>query len=120
MKKKLLAAVFGVALLSLPGCASLISGTSQDLAFDSVPAGASVQVAGKSCTTPCKLNLEKGQAYQVTFSKKGYKTQQLSTAKQFDGVAILNMLGLVGWVIDLSTGAVSKIEPSALTATLEH
>ncbi|MEZ4749325.1 MAG: hypothetical protein R3B54_01475 [Bdellovibrionota bacterium] len=114
-----MAFVLSFALTSFGGCASLISGTSQDVSFDSVPSGATVQVAGKSCTAPCKMVLQKADVSSHV-QQEGLQTQQLSTAKQFDGVAILNMLGLIGWVVDLSTGAVSKIEPTALTATLEN
>lgn len=47
-------------------------GATVDLRFTSEPAGATVEVAGKNCFTPCTLPLPIGQALQVRVHKDGY------------------------------------------------
>lgn len=75
------------ALLSLTGCASIINGTSQEIAILSEPAGAEFRVVetGQTGTTPATVELKRGDGYfsgaryNVAYSKPGYAgaTQKL-------------------------------------------
>lgn len=47
------------------------------LRFESVPPGAEVKVAGKTCRTPCELKLEATE-HSATFALKGYQSQTVA------------------------------------------
>ena len=76
----LVAVVF---ILTVTGCASIISGTDQQLTFTSEPEGATVIVSGKTFgKTPITIDIDRGENQSLTFEKEGYKsyTTQLSTS----------------------------------------
>ena len=67
MKKIVSAAALAAASFGVTGCATVINGTSQPVAFKSEPAGAVIKlVSGQSCTTPCQYVLKRGKDSMVT------------------------------------------------------
>jgi hypothetical protein len=91
------------------GCATILRGTHQTMAFDSIPRGATVEVAGKDYITPADVDLRRREIYPVTVSKAGYRTIKFDIEPQWDGVSLVgNMIlpgGSVGLVYDSSNGA---------------
>jgi hypothetical protein len=66
--------VFGLFLVT--GCASIISGSKQEISFSSKPTAATVtiQPGDQKITTPGKIELErKNGPYRVTFNYEGYE-----------------------------------------------
>jgi hypothetical protein len=119
-------------LVTLNGCASLISGSYDEVAFTSSPNSAAFNIKdenGKTVhqgTTPASVVLERsdgyldGQTYQVSFSAPGYlpKTESLDTT--FNGWYFGNLIfgGLIGLVVlDPATGAMWDL-PSTMDVKL--
>lgn len=115
-----LLAIVAIALLS--GCATIITGSSQEVSFQSTPDGATVtlgdRVIGK---TPIMVRLDKKSGQSVTFSKEGYEavTMPLSTQLQpwFFGNVIIG--GLLGSTTDGVSGAIHQYSPNQYMVTLQ-
>ncbi|MCZ7627552.1 MAG: PEGA domain-containing protein [Candidatus Methylomirabilis sp.] len=74
MKEARLAALL-FALVALAGCASIVSGRTQEVSFTSNPEGATVTVNGRIIgKTPLTANLQREKGQSLAFSKEGYKT----------------------------------------------
>lgn len=109
MKKIVLTSV---ALASLVfGSATIISGTDQQMNFNSEPEGAKVKVNGNTiCTTPCMKVVKKHSGNIVTFEKEGYKSRQMIMSESVNILTILG--GLFGTTTDSSTGALWEYSPN--------
>jgi hypothetical protein len=108
-------------LYSLCGCASIISGTQQEVSFYSTPDGAEVQVSGKTLgKTPLTTTLPKKAGQSLVFSKPGYKPLRMSLTTQMDSWFWGNILigGVVGSTTDSLSGAVDLYSPSQYIVTL--
>lgn len=120
------------ALTATTGCATVIRGADDKVAFESVPSGATVTAERItesddnpiSCVTPCKLELGRKRDYNVTFALNGYKPAKakLSSVVSGDGAAgfLGNALigGPIGAVVDAGTGAAQDLAPNPMKATL--
>ena len=106
------------------GCASIISGTSQDVRFSSTPSDARVvifdarrNVRVLETRTPAAANLKRGggfyrgASYRVEISKDGYETQVIQMKSSLNGGWYIggNILlagGFIGLlIVDPATGA---------------
>jgi hypothetical protein len=118
MKKILLLSAVGISLAL--GSATLISGTTQSVSFNSEPEGATVLIDGvKKCQTPCTLSLKRGSSESVTFKKDGYKTQILPLESSYNGVALLSVF----WdfsTTDVISGAASEYSPNQYFVELKE
>lgn len=120
MKKTIKLVVFSVVVL-LNGCASIITGTDQNLTFNSEPEGATVRVSGKVVgKTPLLVPIDKGTNQSLTFEKEGFKkyTVQLSTSINpwFFGNFIFG--GFLGSTTDGVSGAINEFSPEQYYVTL--
>jgi len=110
MKKILLLSLIGVNLVF--GSATLISGTTQNVSFNSEPEGANVLIDNvKKCKTPCTLSLKRGSYDSVTFQKDGYESKNLPLETSYNGVALLSIF----WdfsTTDMISGAASEYSPN--------
>ena len=103
-----------LALLSLCGCATIIRGTEQQVAINTDPPGAQVQLSnGTSCVSPCLLNCQRNQTLLLTISKEGYFTQTATLLPTLSGAG-----AILGGLIDYGTGAVYDLQPNPLHLTL--
>jgi hypothetical protein len=126
------------------GCASVARGTSEQLAFDTVPSGAEVRVtiptsgqaldaqgyptqpATMGCTTPCTLQVKRADKITVAVTKPGFETESFPINPEASGegvgTAVLgNMIlagGLVGVVVDGVSGAALDHCPNPVRITL--
>ena len=99
--------IFGVS------CATIISGTSQDIFINSNPEGATIYEGGlKVGRTPATITIKKSglSDKEISLSLEGYERRTFILRKSFDAVAILNLAGFLGWAIDFATGAVMKYD----------
>lgn len=128
MKTKLALAV----LLLIPGvgCASIISGTMDEISVESDPPNAKIYVVGQgqvatttktsnttSMTslptdarftqyTPCKLTLSKNARWTIHMTKKGYEEEVFQVPKEMDPNFWFNAFNLfLMWPIDAGNGA---------------
>lgn len=125
----LLIAVLAVTLVILMvGCATILSGSKQDVLVDSDPGQAKVVVmtaggievaAGK---TPFGVKLARKNKYLVHVTLEGYEKKEVYIDQGFNPVALVNILcgGIIGIVVDFVSGAVYSLEPDQIMVTLEH
>src|SRR5262249_32522220 len=60
----------------------------ETLAIESEPAGAEAKTSlGESCRTPCKLSVQPGSEFSVTFALSGYQPQTVSVRPEAEGAA---------------------------------
>ena len=124
---KYLTTYAAIAALSLSGCATITSGTTDVLEVNTVPQGAQIELSnGMSCTsTPCTFKLPRRSDIGVTASKRGCGTAQASVTHKTStsgaaGVAG-NVLvgGIIGLGVDAATGASQELVPNPLTLNLQ-
>lgn len=120
--------VLTIVMLMAVSCASIIHGSKQSVTFQTNPAGATVEVfdgMGVSygvCDTPCSLDLKRKREYKIKISKPGYASAEMVIQKKSDGWIWGNILfgGVIGLIVDFTTGAAYKLDPSALHVTLSE
>jgi hypothetical protein len=109
MKKHLLLiGVAGAAALMLSSCAAMLSGTTQQISFNSEPQGATVGVNGQIlCATPCIADVQRNSTAIATFKKDSYKREEVILSSTINPMTFFNILcgGVFGLVIDGLTGA---------------
>lgn len=116
-----LIALFLVVALVTSGCATIVTGSSQSVTFNSTPKGATVKVDGVVMgVTPLTVSLKKGEAHRVKFTLTGYRpvTKQLTTSIEpwFFGNIILG--GVFGSTTDAASGAIMQYSPNKYFVTL--
>ncbi|WP_312599375.1 translation initiation factor 2 [Brevundimonas sp.] len=115
----------GVAL-SLPACATVTRGSSQQFTVESTPPGAQVSTSnGFECqATPCTFRMPRKDAFRITVAKDGYvaQTHEISSSVSGAGGTAMagNILigGLIGGAIDATSGAMNDLKPNPLVVTL--
>ena len=92
----------GVAL-SLPACATMTRGTTQEFTVESTPPGAQATTSnGFECvSTPCTFRMSRKDAFNITVSKEGYvsQTHEITSSMSGAGGAALAGNVLVGGII---------------------
>lgn len=125
-----LAIALGCATLGLAGCASIMSGTSQNVKITSLPDAATVKVERLMPTmntvefegkTPTQVKLHRKGSFLVTVSLNGYQKAEIPVSGGgVNGWVFGNILfgGLVGVIIDASDGAASMLKPDEINVKL--
>lgn len=103
-------------------CASIISGTTQEMTFQSNPEDVVVTINGKVIgKTPTTVQLDKKSDQSVVFSKEGYKpiSMQLETTLDpwFWGNIVLG--GLIGSTTDGLSGGAIQYSPNQYFVSLQ-
>lgn len=104
------------------GCATIFSGTSDSVTFNSKPEGASILINGTPRgTTPATIQISRpGMGSNVvTLKKEGFQDITFVMDKAFNGVSIINLGNLLGWGIDAMSGALMKNGTSSYDLSLE-
>jgi hypothetical protein len=110
--KRILLAVTALSTLSF-GSATIASGTSQSISFNSEPEGVSVLLDGQmKCKTPCTVSVKKNAFSNITFKKEGYQSQNVPLTTSMDGVGILNIFWDLS-TTDAITGALWEYAPNS-------
>jgi len=122
----LLSAIIIAVGLLVVNCASIIHGSKQRVSITSAPEQAKVEITTTggigvfSGTTPASAKLKRKHEYKVEISLEGYKTQTLMIDKGFDAWVIGNLLcgGIIGLIIDATSGAMYQLEPEMIHVEL--
>ena len=104
------------------GCATIFSGSTDEIFFTSEPSGAKVSVNGKeSGKTPVTVTLKKSRGYSFTFTKDGYLPKTLDVSYHFTfGWLILDIItGVFPIIVDAITGDWHSLDESSYKAVLE-
>lgn len=112
--------VAALVLVAFAGCATIFTGSSDNVGIMSEPQGGKVYINGNFMgNTPATLNLKRDKDYNIMVKKDGYEPASATLTRSFNAVAILNLAGLLCWVVDIVTGAMWKFDRDAVTVTLE-
>ena len=120
MKKTIISCSLAITLL-LSSCATVMSGSKQNVKFTSNPSSATVFIdeveVGK---TPFEMKLTRKSEHQVLIKLEGYQTYQTSLTKKLNGWFFGNILigGLIGIIIDPITGAMYNLTPKEINAEM--
>ena len=92
------------------GCASVFTGTTDIITFDSTPKGADVQINGmKVGRTPLTLPVKRSlSAPQVKLKHKNYESQYVMLDNTFNTIAILDIFFWPTFFVDAATGSLMK------------
>ena len=123
MRKTILIATLSISLL-LPSCASIVSGSKQNINFNSTPEGAIVWVDNVNLgVTPVTAKLERSKKDQkVKIELQGYKPYELTLTRKTNGWIWGNILfgGIIGIIVDSSSGAMYRLTPDQIEAQLAN
>lgn len=116
----------GLIAVSLPACATITRGSNQQFTVETTPNGARVSTSnGFQCdATPCTFRMARKDPFRVTISKDGYVSQTHEVDSVYDGAGAAGMAGnlvfggVVGGVVDASSGAMKDLRPNPLVVTL--
>lgn len=111
-----------LSVFTFQGCATIFSGSYDEVDLSSEPKDATVFVNGKEeGTTPLTIRLKKSKEYTIEFVKDGFKTKTLRMTYGLGaGWLILDILsGLVGIIVDAATGNWNSFDYDSYRAVLK-
>ena len=108
-------------LLFTSSCATIFTGTRDEILFTSEPSGVKIIVDGYAVgKTPIMLDVRRNLGGRwVTFEKEGYENQYVKLEAGFNAISIINLTCLVCWAIDLASGAVTQFKTPSLFVEME-
>ncbi|MGB3607340.1 MAG: PEGA domain-containing protein [Psychroserpens sp.] len=104
-------------ILLTTSCATIISGSRQNVEITSEPTSAKVYINEIEIgNTPVQKNLKRNQEYQLVLKLDGYENYETKLEKKFNAWYIGNIAfgGLIGIIIDPITGAMHKLKPEEI------
>jgi hypothetical protein len=113
------AALLLAAALLLGGCATIFTGTTDQLTFDANVPGVRLSVDGQylgelPLALPMSRNFVGGRQFIARFERAGYVTQEFRLQREFNAVAILDITSIpTSGGIDVLTGALMKFAPTS-------
>ena len=133
LKKSVITIV--VVLFVISGCATIMSGTTQKVTFDSDPSGAKVVIGKKkkkdgettmvdsydAGVTPLTVELSRRQSTIVQISMEGYKTKEVELKRKMNNWVLgdLALTSPLSTSIDTSTEACNEYKPGQYMVTLQ-
>ena len=109
-------------VLLLSNCATIISGSRQNVEITSEPSSAKVYINEIEIgNTPVQKKLKRNQEYQLVLKLDGYETYETKLEKKFNAWYIGNVVfgGLIGLIVDPITGAIHKLKPEEIDGNLK-
>ncbi|MFA6318396.1 MAG: hypothetical protein WC943_13385 [Elusimicrobiota bacterium] len=100
-----------VLVCAASGCATIMHGTSQEVRVDSSPRGAECRSGNSSVVTPGFLKLDRGAEHHVVCKLEGYRSSGLSVTPTHSGWIFLNLLPIIGTIVDFVDGAAYNLHP---------
>jgi hypothetical protein len=119
MRKTIISGSLAIALL-MSNCATIFTGSQQTIKFDSNPGDATILVDGIEIgKTPFETKLERTE-HTVQIKLEGYQTYSTKLTKKINGWFWGNIFigGILGIIVDASTGAIYKLSPDDITAAM--
>lgn len=115
------------ACVMLGACASVTRGSTDAWEVSSDPIGAKVETTnGFTCAaTPCAIRMKRKSQFVATVTKPGYKPATISVTHKTAKAGAMGMAGnalvggLIGVVVDSSTGATQDLTPNPALVKLE-
>jgi hypothetical protein len=99
-----------MAIIFLPGCATLIHGSRQGIFLTCEPRVAAVYIdGGYRGYTPMHTVLRRGKNHHLKIELPGYKPFETDITRRLDGWAFGNILGVVGIAVDAFNGSMYRL-----------
>jgi hypothetical protein len=120
--KIIIKSILLLSAILLSSCATIISGSRQNVEITSEPSSAKVYINEIEIgNTPVQKNLKRNQEYQLILKLDGYKTYETKLERKFNAWFIGNIAfgGLIGLIIDPITGAMHKLKPEEIDGNLK-
>ena len=111
-----------VSTIIINGCATIFTGSSDNINFTSNPSGAKIVLDGLDIgKTPATLEIKRSgfKDKEITLKLDGYEDRTFLLQKEFNAIAILNFAGILGWFVDFATGSVMKYSQLAYNVDLD-
>lgn len=107
-------------LLGSSGCATIVSGTSERIRFESIPRGAEVTVDGRTYTTPAEVELSRHKNHDIEFVLPDYLPVKRQVLRSTNNWVYGNILfgGLIGLMVDVANGAWNDLQPDVVQVEL--
>ncbi|WP_078735554.1 PEGA domain-containing protein [Porphyromonas cangingivalis] len=121
-KSTFMTAIMLVFVLLTSSCATIFTGTTDVIRFDSEPQGATVYIDGvELCKTPCTHEVNRSlSSKEFEVKLDGYQARVVTLDRQFNPITVLNVAnGLIGWAIDAATGSMMQYGRKSYNITLE-
>lgn len=121
--RTLSAALVAALLVPLAGCGTIINGSTQDVNVASTPTGAIIRVNGvQNAQTPAMLALDRKSSHTIELDLNGYEPYVMQLKRSTSGWVWGNIVfgGLIGLVVDASTGGMYKLNPEQVAIQLER
>lgn len=121
--RKALVTCLCILSFTFAGCATIFSGTDDDITFRSEPSGARVMIDGIMVgTTPVTIPVDRPglDDTRVTVELEGYEPRTFELDKEFNMVSVLNVFVWPGFVVDALTGALFKYDRTNYTMNLQN
>ena len=122
MKKYGILILVAVLIAGFSSCATIFTGTTQNVNFDSNQKGAIVRVNGQPVgSTPCNVSVKKSSKATIHFSKEGYEDNLVELKGRFNATSLLGILldwGIISIPTDFITGAAWKYSNTSVYAQL--
>ena len=119
------AAIFSVSCFMLVGCASITTGTSQNITVDTKPVGAECNLTNDDGTwqvieTPATITVARSYDPLNVVCQKGRLSGTTSVVSKTKGVVYGNIVfgGIIGGAVDMANGAAYQY-PSQVFVTLK-
>jgi len=110
-----------VALVLSSGCATIIHGTTQDIAITTDPSGAELNVDGQErYKSPAKINMKRKDDHIVEVTMDGYQKETVNIKSVVSGAVAGNIIagGLIGWGVDAASGGQYRLVPENIDLRL--
>ncbi|MGB3801350.1 MAG: PEGA domain-containing protein [Lewinella sp.] len=109
--QKLYPLLFALLFLS-SSCATIFSGTTDQVFFDSRPEGAAVYLDNHYLgRTPLRTSIPRTTRVRyLTYELENHEPSTQLLRNRVDGITFINLLWWPGFVIDAATGAICRIE----------
>lgn len=118
--KKYTLSLLMLSVIIFTGCATVISGVSQDITFESSPSGATVYLDGERYgVTPFTATLKKNKFKSFRVELDGYHIISRSLGKEVDLIALLSVFWDFG-TTDVLSGAVMKYDSNSYFIELQE
>jgi hypothetical protein len=103
-----------LALGLLQGCATIIHGTTQDVAITTDPSDAELVIDGRErYRSPAKMTMKRKEDHVVEVNKEGFQKETVNIKSVLSGAVAGNILagGLIGWGVDAASGGQYRLVP---------
>jgi hypothetical protein len=107
----------------LSACGAIMHGSSQQIGISSSPTSARVLINGvESGVTPLVADLKRKGPHVIAVRADGYEPYEIALTRSVSGWVWGNLVfgGLIGLVVDASTGGLYKLSPEQISAELSR